>query len=151
MTTTTSTPRPRVGVWSEAGQLHRVLVCAPGLAHQRLTPDNCDELLFDDVIWVQQARRDHFDFVAKIEERGVEVLDLHDLLAEVVEKPDARSWVLDRKITDTIVGPGFTREVRAWLDELPGDRLAELLIGGGCPSRTSPESSGAGSSRPSAS
>ncbi len=130
MTTTTTTAKPRVGVWSEAGHLHRVLVCAPGLAHQRLTPDNCDELLFDDVIWVQQARRDHFDFVAKIEERGVEVLDLHDLLAEVVEKPDARAWVLDRKITDTIVGPGFTREVRAWFDELPGDRLAELLIGG---------------------
>ena len=126
----TTTAEPRVGVWSEAGRLRRVLVCAPGLAHQRLTPQNCDELLFDDVIWVQQARRDHFDFVAKIEERGIEVLDLQDLLAEVVEKPDARAWVLDRKITDATVGPGFTREVRAWLDELPGDRLAELLIGG---------------------
>ena len=130
MTTTSTPPEPRVGVWSEAGRLRRVLVCAPGLAHQRLTPDNCDELLFDDVIWVQQARRDHFDFVAKIEERGIEVLDLHELLSEVVEKPDARAWVLDRKITDSIVGPGFTREVRAWFDELPGDRLAEFLIGG---------------------
>lgn len=73
-----------VGVWSEAGKLRRVLVCAPGLAHQRLTPDNCNDLLFDDVIWVQQARRDHFDFVAKMAERDVEVLELHDLLADVV-------------------------------------------------------------------
>ncbi|MBJ7466889.1 MAG: arginine deiminase, partial [Mycolicibacterium sp.] len=49
----------RLGVWSEAGKLRRVMVCAPGLAHQRLTPENCHELLFDDVIWLQQARRDH--------------------------------------------------------------------------------------------
>jgi len=80
----------RLGVWSEAGKLRRVMVCAPGLAHQRLTPENCHELLFDDVIWLQQARRDHFDFVAKMVDRGIEVLELQDLLADVVTKPDAR-------------------------------------------------------------
>lgn len=50
------------------------MVCSPGLAHQRLTPSNCDELLFDDVIWVNQAKRDHFDFVTKMRERGIDVL-----------------------------------------------------------------------------
>ncbi|MBD3781342.1 MAG: arginine deiminase [Micrococcales bacterium] len=130
MLTETTTPGPRVGVWSEAGRLRRVLVCAPGLAHQRLTPDNCDELLFDDVIWVQQARRDHFDFVAKMEERDVEVLELHELLAEVLEAPAARAWLLDRTVTDGLVGAGLTREVRGWLEDLPGERLAELLVGG---------------------
>lgn len=130
MNHTKAHPEPGVGVWSEAGRLRRVLVCAPGLAHQRLTPENCDELLFDDVIWVQQARRDHYDFVAKMEERDVEVLELHDLLGEVLDEPDARTWVLDRTITDGLVGAGLTREVRAWLEELTGERLAELLIGG---------------------
>ena len=120
----------RLGVWSEAGRLRRVMVCAPGLAHQRLTPDNCHELLFDDVIWLQQARRDHFDFVAKMVDRGVEVLELQDLLADVVAKPDAREWLLDRKVTDDLVGPGLTHEIRAWLTELSPDRLAEFLIGG---------------------
>ena len=106
------------------------MVCAPGLAHQRLTPENCNELLFDDVIWLQQARRDHFDFVAKMVDRGVEVLELQDLLADVVAMPEARDWVLDRKVTDDLVGPGLTHEIRAWLTELPPDRLAEFLIGG---------------------
>ncbi|MFN8196082.1 MAG: arginine deiminase [Nocardioidaceae bacterium] len=123
-------PDARVGVWSEAGKLRRVLVCAPGLAHQRLTPDNCNELLFDDVIWVQQARRDHFDFVAKMAERDVEVLELHDLLSDVVATPEGRDWVLDHKITDDRVGPGLSGDVRAWLAELPADRLSEYLIGG---------------------
>ena len=51
------------GVHSEVGQLRKVMVCAPGRAHQRLTPRNCDELLFDDVLWVDNAKRDHFDFM----------------------------------------------------------------------------------------
>ena len=120
----------RLGVWSEAGRLRRVLVCAPGLAHQRLTPETCKELLFDDVIWLQQARRDHFDFVAKMTDRGVEVLELQDLLTDVVAMPEARDWVLDRKITDDLVGSGLSHEIRAWLSELAPDRLAEFLIGG---------------------
>ena len=98
--TTTS----RVGVFSEAGRLRRVLVCAPGLAHLRLTPENCDELLFDDVIWVSQARRDHFDFVDKMRDRGVEVLELLDLLTDVVRRPQGRAWVLDRRITAVLHG-----------------------------------------------
>jgi arginine deiminase len=120
----------QLGVWSEAGKLRRVMVCAPGLAHQRLTPENCNELLFDDVIWLQQARRDHFDFVAKMVDRDVEVFELHDLLTEVVAIPAARDWILDRKVTDDLVGPGFSHEIRTWLSELPADRLAEFLVGG---------------------
>ena len=127
--TASSTPRT-VGVWSEAGRLRTVMVCSPGLAHLRLTPETCDELLFDDVLWVSHAKRDHFDFVTKMRERGVEVLDMLELLADVVALPEARSWLLDREATDGQVGAGLRAAVRAWLDELPDDKLAEFLIGG---------------------
>ncbi|WP_422747874.1 arginine deiminase [Mycobacterium sp. WMMD1722] len=120
----------RLGVWSEAGKLRRALVCAPGLAHQRLTPQNCAELLFDDVIWLQQARRDHFDFVAKMVDHGVQVLELRDLLADVLTTSEGREWLLDRKVTDDLVGSGMRHEIRAWLADLPSDQLAELMIGG---------------------
>jgi len=120
----------KLGVHSEAGKLHKVLVCSPGLAHQRLTPSNCDELLFDDVIWVSQAKRDHFDFVTKMRERGVEVVEMHNLLAEVVSNPEARSWILDRKITANHVGLGLVNEVRGWLESLEPRALAQYLIGG---------------------
>ncbi|WP_255057977.1 arginine deiminase [Mycolicibacterium arenosum] len=125
-----SAPGSRLGVWSEAGRLRRAMVCAPGLAHQRLTPENCKELLFDDVVWLQQARRDHFDFVAKMVDRDVEVLDLLDLLADVLAMPDGLQWVLDRTVTENRVGPGFVHEIRAWLSELTPDQLAQFLIGG---------------------
>ena len=86
------------GVHSEVGKLRKVLVCSPGLAHERLTPSNCDELLFDDVLWVQNARRDHFDFIDKMRERDVEVVELHEVLSETMSDPAAKAWLLDRKI-----------------------------------------------------
>ncbi|KVD15000.1 arginine deiminase [Burkholderia ubonensis] len=121
---------PQVGVHSEAGKLRKVLVCSPGLAHQRLTPSNCDDLLFDDVMWVNQAKRDHFDFVSKMRERGVEVLEMHNLLTETVKNPAALKWILDRKLTPDSVGMGLVAEVRAWLESLEPRTLAEFLIGG---------------------
>src|SRR5205085_6166492 len=84
------------GVHSEVGRLRKVLVCAPGLAHRRLTPSNSDQLLFDDVMWVENAQRDHADFVNKLTQRGVDVVELHDLLAETMDVPGARDWLLDR-------------------------------------------------------
>ena len=118
------------GVHSEVGKLRTVMVCRPGLAHQRLTPGNCHDLLFDDVIWVQEARKDHFDFVLKMQERGVEVLDLHDLLAQTLQDKEARDWVLDRRVTPNSVGAAVATAIRPWLDEMPAAELAERLIGG---------------------
>jgi arginine deiminase len=112
------------------GTLRKVLVCSPGLAHERLTPTNCDDLLFDDVLWVQNARRDHFDFMDKMRDRGVEVVELHNLLTETMEIAEARTWLLDRKIVANEVGLGLVEDTRAFLDSLQPRRLAELLIGG---------------------
>jgi arginine deiminase len=120
----------KFGVHSEVGKLRTVLVCRPGLAHQRLTPGNAGDLLFDDVLWVHEAQKDHHDFVLKMRERGTEVLELHDLLAETLKDKQARAWVLDRRITINDVGMGANRFLRPWLDELPGEKLAEHLIGG---------------------
>jgi len=120
----------KFGVHSEVGKLRTVLVCRPGLAHQRLTPGNAADLLFDDVIWVQEAQKDHYDFVLKMRERGVEVLDLHELLAETLEDREARAWVLDHRITVNDVGLAASRFMRPWLEEMAAPRLAEHLIGG---------------------
>ena len=118
------------GVHSEVGKLRTVMVCRPSLAHQRLTPGNCHDLLFDDVIWVHEAQKDHYDFSLKMKERGVEVLELHDLLTETVEDRTARDFILDRRVTGNSVGIMAGSFIRPWLDELPAKVLAPLLIGG---------------------
>ena len=123
-----------LGANSEVGNLKTVMVCHPGLAHERLTPTNCQDLLYDDVIWVQQAKRDHFDFVSKMKDRGVNVLEMHELLEVTLEIPEARKYVLDRKIHPDITGVLLSKELRPWLDEMPAMELANHLIGGIIPS-----------------
>ena len=118
------------GVHSEVGQLRKVLVCAPGRAHQRLTPSNCDALLFDDVLWVDNAKRDHFDFMTKMRDRGIEVVEMHNLLAETVAIPEAKKWILDNQVVANQIGLGLLNEVRSYLEGLSDRALAETLIGG---------------------
>ena len=118
------------GVYSEVGQLRKVMVCAPGKAHQRLTPSNCDDLLFDDVMWVENAKRDHFDFMTKMRDRGIEVLEMHNLLAETVAIPEGKKWILDNQVVANQVGLGLVEEIRSSLEGLSPRDLAETLIGG---------------------
>ena len=99
------------------------------MAHQRLTPGNCHGLLFDDVIWVHEAQKDHYDFVLKMKERGVEVLELHDLLAETMAT-GARKFVLDRRVTANVVGIRHAAIDPALAGRNAGQQLANHLIGG---------------------
>lgn len=125
-TSTTST----LSVDSEVGTLRAVIVHRPDLAHERLSPSNCHELLFDDVIWVRRARQEHDTFVDLMRERGVEVLLFHELLAETLADPTAREWVLDRKLRPEEVTTIFSRELTSWMTEMPAEELATRLTGG---------------------
>jgi arginine deiminase len=120
----------RLGVHSEVGALRTVLVCRPGLAHLRLTPDNCRTLMFGGMLWVERAQRDHAQFVREMTARGVEVLELHELLAQTLDQPQARHWLLERLLRANMLEPGLIDDLRDALSALPSARLAELLIGG---------------------
>lgn len=120
----------KLGVHSETGRLRQVIVCRPGLAHRRLTPANCQELLFDDVFWVKQAQKDHDIFAATMRGEGIEVLDVNALMAETLDTKEGRSFVLDCRISADQVGVGMISELRSWMDELPSAGLAEYLLGG---------------------
>ena len=127
----TTAPTTQVlGANSEVGTLRTVMVHRPDLAHERLTPSNCHDLLFDDVIWVRRARQEHDAFVDLMRERDVEVLLFHDLLAETLEDREAREWVLGRRLRPEEVTALFSRELTAWMSEMPAAELATKLTGG---------------------
>ncbi|MDZ5454459.1 arginine deiminase [Labrys sp. ZIDIC5] len=119
-----------LGVHSETGRLREVIVHRPDLSLKRLTPDNCKSLLFDDVLWVKRARQEHDVFVDALEERGVTVHDFGTLLAETLALPEARRWLLDRRVTAGVVGCDMVGELRAWLGEKTAGDLAIMMIGG---------------------
>jgi arginine deiminase len=121
---------PELGVYSEVGKLHKVLVHRPDLSLKRLTPSNCEELLFDGVLWVKKARWEHDMFVDHMRSRGIEVALVSDLLTETLNNPEARAWILDRKVTPNEHGLMFSQELRTWLGEMDAAELATYLIGG---------------------
>lgn len=117
-------------VGSEVGQLRRVLLNRPERALSHLTPSNCHELLFDDVLAVEEAGQEHDAFANTLRAQNVEVLLLHDLLVDTLMVPEAREWLLNTQISDFRYGPMFARDFRYYLSEMDNEHLASILLGG---------------------
>lgn len=118
------------GVHSEVGRLRQAIIHRPGLELSRLTPQNMGSLLFDDVLWASRAREEHDEFAAALAGRGVTLHYFGELLAQTLEVPAGREFVLDRVCTPEFLGPSLVRPVRELADGLDSERLAEYLIGG---------------------
>ena len=97
------------------GTLRKVIVHRPGLEHSRLTPANAEELLFDDVLWVSEAKREHDAFCEAMRERGVEVFEIETLLAEAIAVPQAKEWIASHILNEREVGIGASDRGRAWM------------------------------------
>src|ERR1700744_664874 len=108
---------------SEVGRLREVGLPRPDLELKRLTPDNVTDLLFDDVLWVSRAQAEHDAFADVLRSRGVVVHYYSDLLAQTLEIPDARSYVLDRVFDPRRHGPLAASALRTAMDGLDSARL----------------------------
>jgi arginine deiminase len=115
---------------SEVGRLKQVLLHKPELALKRLTPSNKDELLFDDVLWVQRALEEHEAFQQVIRDRGIKVHMLSDLLVETLGIPEARKHILDSIIDERWFGPLATDAIRNALEAMDAVTLAPFMTGG---------------------
>ncbi|MEU2774622.1 arginine deiminase [Streptomyces sp. NPDC007162] len=115
---------------SEVGPLRQVILHRPGLELSRLTPRNVDALLFDDILWAKRAREEHDAFAQVLRDHGARVHYFADLLAQTLDVPGARGWLLDRVVTPATVGPALIDPARQLCAELDGETLAGYLIGG---------------------
>lgn len=117
-------------VFSETGPLKQVMLHRPGNELNRLTISNMDELLFDDLIWLDQAQREHDNFADILRREGCEVLYFSECLADVIQDRDIRASLLkdvfsyeclDRRLSDGLFN--------VFMD-LPSSGLAAHLIEG---------------------
>lgn len=83
----------RVGISTEIGRLRRVLCHAPGPELTVVTPANRADFLFDDLLDLEHAAREHGRFEAVLA-RFAEVCEVKDLLADVLAVPEAREYLL---------------------------------------------------------
>jgi arginine deiminase len=124
MSETTDPSRPTVHVTSEIGALRTVILHTPGPELLAVTPTNREQYLYDDIIDLRQAQAEHQRFRA-ILSRFAEVLDVRDLLADIVDEPEVRRFLVNR-VTEVASSEPLGGE----LYEIPGDQLIQQFIEG---------------------
>ena len=93
-----------IRVESEIAPLKKVLLHRPGRELLNLVPERLPELLFDDIPFLEEARREHDAFAALLRDNGAEVVYLEDLMTEVLAlhpeltKPFLYRWLEEGNI-----------------------------------------------------
>lgn len=118
------------GVRSEVGRLRTVLVHRPDIELHRLTPQNMEHLLFDELLWLERAQEEHDAFVEVLRGAGAEVLLLADLLTDVLRDGEVARAVVHDQVTERTCGPLLVDRVRSYLLDLPPTELVRHLVGG---------------------
>lgn len=134
--TTTAQPHAvdegfRVGISTETDVLERVIVHSPGIEMELVLPENRLELLFDDILFVGQARKEHqlmCSVFSKVVGRGDAVLQTSDLLRDVFRYENARCDFIEQ-----LCGVSSERNLRGFEDEIKRfspDELFDFAVTG---------------------
>ncbi|MBZ2174785.1 arginine deiminase [Schnuerera sp. xch1] len=81
-------------IYSEIGKLKSVLLHCPGKEVENIVPDYLRRLLFDEIVYLEQARREHNQFADILRNEGIEVVYLTDLMADILEDTKVREEFL---------------------------------------------------------
>ncbi len=88
-----------IKVNSEIGKLKKVLVHRPGKEVERLYPEVFERLLFDGIMYTENAQKEHDVFTSKLKEEGIEVFYIEQLVADVLTaNPKLVDGFIDRWI-----------------------------------------------------
>jgi arginine deiminase len=114
----------RVHVTSEIDPLRSVLVHTPGKELVAVTPGNREAYLYDDIIDLELAQREHRRFVAVLE-RFAEVYEVRDLLTDLVSRPDVREFLVTRAL-EVVPSDALAKRLSA----LSAQELVALMVEG---------------------
>jgi arginine deiminase len=111
-------------VSSEIGPLRAVICHTPGRELLAVTPSNREQFLYDDIIDLELARREHHRFRA-ILSRFSEVYEVRDLLLEIIDEPEVRRFLMER-----VMEVSASEPLGGEVAEMPGEELLSMLIEG---------------------
>ncbi len=118
------------GADSEIGQLRTVLMHRPGPELQRITARHAGRLLFGSLPWVSRARQEHDVLSQALRDQGVEVLYFTQLLQDSLEYQAAKQDAVDTAVAEPSLGDELRGQLRAYLEDLGPEQLAQVLIAG---------------------
>src|SRR5258707_6295030 len=115
---------PRVHVTSEIGPLRAVLVHTPGKELVAVTPENREDYLYDDIIDLELAQREHRRLVAVLE-RFAQGHEVRELFTQIVARPHVRDFLVTRALEDV---PSYA--LAKQLPGLPAAQVVPLIVSG---------------------
>ena len=93
-----STP---IHVTSEIGKLKTVMLKRPGQEVENLTPEYLERLLFDDIPYLPKIQEEHDYFAKTLQDQGIEVLYLENLVAESLTNPEIKKEFVGRMLKES--------------------------------------------------
>ncbi len=120
-----------IHVYSEIGELKRVLVHRPGNEIMQVHPFHLQEMLFEDTPYLPDAQREHDEFTSILREQGVEVVDIRGLFEQAMSVPEARSSFMREFVAAShIPSIGLSKAVADWYGGLSVDEFVETVFCG---------------------
>ncbi len=119
--------------WSEVGPLKKVLLHRPGGELLNLTPRYLHELLFDEIPWLDKARREHDYFARVLKEEDVHVYYIDELLSDILKDSGVKDELIRVQLGSLVTGEGMTGTVASvfeYLYEMEPQQLAGTVIAG---------------------
>ena len=122
--------RKKHGIASEIGPLKNVMLHRPGKELDRLTVANKDLFLFDDLLWVEEAQKEHDSFVETLRNCGAEVTYLKNLLGDILEIEEVRFSLIHDVLKNEAIEQTLRNELEDTLNRIDMPSLIEILFSG---------------------
>jgi arginine deiminase len=120
-----------ISVYSEIGKLKVVLLHCPGAEVENIVPDYLRRLLFDEIVFLDQARREHNQFAEILRGEGVEVLYLTDLMADILKDPLVKEeFLMDFMVEGRVVTQGLQEAIKEMFSAYSSKEFIEKCIAG---------------------
>ncbi len=118
-------------VYSEIGNLKKVIVHRPDLGLSKITPQKAEELLFDDIIYLPSMQKEHdiFTKVLKLFVGEENVLDTQQLLEESLDYSRVSK---EKLINDIALFEEIPNNQKPFLLNMDNKRLTRVLMTGYC-------------------
>ncbi len=120
-----------LNVTSEIGKLKAVLLHRPGQELERLTPQYLHELLFDDIPWLKQMRKEHDLFADTMRTRGTTVYYYEELLEELLTTEEIKkSFIKDIINNCNIANVELERIIEEFILSKDSKEIVNIAIAG---------------------
>lgn len=120
-----------ISVYSEIGKLKVVLLHCPGAEVENIVPDYLRRLLFDEIVFLEQAQREHNQFAELLRGEGVEVLYLADLMADILKDPIVKEeFLMDFMVEGKVVTQGLQEAIKELFSTFSSKEFIDKCIAG---------------------